>query len=313
MNIFANNEGAGGGVPSRDQIAAADTWDLSPLYANDAAWEADFSVLQEQWPGVGAFKGRVAESAQTLCEVLEFEKALNLRIEQLYHYASLRVAEDSSSAENLRREGVLQNLLTKIGEAASYITPEIQALDDAVFDRYLGDPVLQPWRIALRKIRRLKPHTLTSGEERLMALSGMALYGHCETFNQLTNVDMKFGTLKDEKGEERELTQSSFSSMLVKRDPALRKAAFHQFYREFSDHQYTVASTLSSSVRSDVFRARARNYASAREAALFADEMPVSVYDNLIGSVRANLAPLFRYYELRRKVLQLDEIHHYDT
>jgi oligoendopeptidase F len=151
------------------------------------------------------------------------------------------------------------------------------------------------------------------GEERLLALGSASLYGHGDTFGQLTNVDMTFGSLKDEKGEERELSQSSFSSFLVQRDPAVRKAAFHQFYKEFSGHQFTLASTLSNSVRSDVFRARARSYPSAREAALFSDDVPVAVYDNLIASVRANLEPLFRYYELRRKVLKLDELHHYDT
>jgi len=139
------------------------------------------------------------------------------------------------------------------------------------------------------------------------------LHGHSDTFEQLTNVDMKFGTLRNEKGEERELSQSAFSSFLVQRDPAVRKAAFHQFYREFSDHEYTLSSTLANSIRADVFGARARNYPSAREAALFRDDVPVSVYDNLISSVRANLAPLARYYELRRKVLKLDDIHHYDT
>ncbi|MEI6351775.1 MAG: oligoendopeptidase F [Verrucomicrobiota bacterium] len=314
MNIFRKDEGAGGGkVPTRDQIAAQDTWNLALLYPSDDAWQAEFAAVQAQWPAIAGFKGRVGESASTVRDVMEFEKALNLKIERLYHFAMLRVSEDSSNAENLNREGILQNLLTKTGEASSFIAPELQALDDATFNAYLADPVLDAWQIPLRKLRRLKPHTLTPGEERLLALSGSALHGHRETFSQLTNVDMKFGMLKDETGEERELTQSSFSSFLIKRDPTVRKAAFHQFYKEFADHQYTLAASFASSVRSDVFQARARNYPSAREAALFSDDVPVSVYDNLIGSVRANLDPLFRYYELRRKVLKLDEIHHYDT
>jgi oligoendopeptidase F len=124
---------------------------------------------------------------------------------------------------------------------------------------------------------------------------------------------MKFGKLKDAEGNERELTQSSFSSFLQQRDPLVRKAAFHQFYDEFKDHQFTLAASLASSVRADVFHARARNYPSAREAALFSDDVPVSIYDNLISTVRGNLDALFRYFELRRRVLKLDEIHHYDT
>ena len=315
MNIFFNTGEAGGGgrIPTRDEIPVGDTWDLTALYASDAAWQADFASLQERWPAVAGFQGRVGESAQTLLEVLEFEKMLNLQIEKLGHYAMLRISEDASNAENLQREAVLQNLLTNIGEGTAFILPEIQALDDATFERYWADPLLAKWQIPLRKLRRMKPHTLSGAEERLLALGAAALHGHRDTFEQLTNVDMQFGTLRDEQGVEREMSHSAFSSFLVQRDPAVRKAAFHQFYREFSDHQYTLASTLASSVRADVFRARARNFPSAREAALFYDDVPVSVYDNLISSVRAHLPPLFRYYELRRKALGLREIHHYDT
>jgi len=314
MNIFCNSDEASGGrIPARNEVPVADTWDLSVLYASDEAWSADFANLQTLWPAIAGFKGRVVESALTLREVLEFEKALNLKIERLSHYAMLRISEDASSAANLEREGLLQNLLTSIGEASAFILPEIQALDDAAFERYWAYPQLAEWQIPLRKLRRLKLHTLSGAEERLLALGASALHGHRDTFEQLTNVDMKFGTLRNERGEERELSQSAFSSFLVQRDPSVRKAAFHQFYREFADHEYTLASTFASSVRADVFWARARNYPSAREAALFRDDVPVSVYDNLISSVRANLAPLFRYYELRRKTLKLDEIHHYDT
>ena len=203
--------------------------------------------------------------------------------------------------------------MTKIGETVSFISPEIQAIDDATFEAWLEDPALADWRITLQKLRRMKPHTLSTAEERLLALGYTALTGHEETFSQLTNVDMKFGTLSDEKGREMPLTQSSFSSFLVKRDPAIRRKAFVQYYEEITDHQYTLAAALSSSVKADVFHARARNHPSAREAALFKDDVPVSVYDNLISSVRANLEPLHRYYALRRRVLGLSEIHHYDT
>ena len=191
--------------------------------------------------------------------------------------------------------------------------PEIQAISDERFAEFLDDPALTEWQTQLRKIRRNKPHVLSEPEERLLALGSAALDGYDDTFSQLTDVDMKFGVLTDAEGQERPLTQSSFSSFLVKRDHGLRKRAFHQFYAEFQDHQFTLASSLSYSVKADVFRARARNFPSALEASLFRDDVPSAVYDGLISAVRANLAPLFRYYELRRRVLGLDELHHYDT
>jgi len=177
----------------------------------------------------------------------------------------------------------------------------------------MADPALAEWRVKLHKIRRMKPHVLSEPEERLLALGSAALDGYDDTFLQLTDVDMKFGILTDATGREKPLTQSSFGSFLVKRDDELRKRAFHQFYAEFQDRQYTLATSLAYSVKADVFRARARNYSSALEATLFPDDVPVAVYDNLIKSVRSHLDPLFRYFELRRRVLGLDELHHYDT
>ena len=300
-------------TPTRDDIPEADKWDLSQLFLSADKWSEDFAWIQTTFPGLTTWKRRVGESAEALAEILEFEKALDLKIERVYHYASLQLAEDSSNPDYLARMGQLQNLLTTIGEASSFVVPEIQAIPDQRFSQFLENPALAEWRINLHKIRRMKPHVLSEKEERLLALGSAALDGYDDAFSQLTDVDMKFGMIVDEKGEERPLTQSSYSSFLVKRDHNLRKRAFHQFYAEFQDHQFTLATALSYSVKADVFRARARNYPSALEASLFKDDIPIAVYEALIGSVRKNLAPLFRYYELRRRVLGLEELHPYDT
>jgi len=311
--FFDKDEAGPGAIPTRDQVLLADTWDLTKLYPDEANWNAGFEKLQQTFEQIAQWKGRLGETAQTLREVLEFERALGQLIERLYHYASLKSSEDSSSAENNAREGQLENLLTRVRESEAFVEPEIMAIDDARFAELLRDPSLAEWVTPLQKRRRLKPYTLSEKEERILALGYSALSSQHETFSQLTNVDMKFGTLLDEKGEERPLSQSSWSSFLNKRDAALRRRTFHKFYAEFDDHKFTLAATLAGSIKGDVFRARARGYSSALENALFHDDVPASVYDNLIGSVRANLAPLFRYYALRRRVLKLKEIHQYDT
>jgi oligoendopeptidase F len=300
-------------ILTRADLPDSDKWDLTHLFRSTDKWTEDFAWIQQTYPKLTEWKGRVSESAVTLAACLEFEKSLDQKIERVYHYASLQLAEDSANPEYLARMGQLQNLLTKISETASFLGPEIQAIPDEQFARFLEDPTLATWKIALKKIRRLKPHVLSEREERLLALGSSALDGYDDTFSQLTDVDMKFGVITDEKGEEKPLTQSSYSSFLVKRDHALRKRAFHQFYEEFQDHQFTLASSLAYSVKADVFRARARNYPSALEASLFRDDVPAAVYEGLISAVRNNLTPLFRYYELRRRVLGLDELHHYDT
>ena len=300
-------------TPLRTEVSESDKWDLTPLYTSDEGWEEDFSKLQNSYEGVANFRGKLGESPADLAKCLEFEKGIDLLADQLNQYAALSVSGDSSHAEALSREARLESLMVRVGEAFSFLSPEIQEIPDDTFAVFLGDPALADWTIPLQKLRRRKLHTLSAAEERLLALGSSAVRGHSETFSQLTNVDMLFGTLKDSEGNERELTQSSFSSFLQQRKPSVRKAAFHQFYKEFSEHRFTLAASLANSVRADVFYARARNYPSAREAALFADDVPTTIYDNLISTVRGNLDALFRYFELRRRVLKLEEIHHYDT
>ena len=297
----------------RSEVKEEDTWDLSPLFQDDAAWEAEFASLSSRYPGVRAFSTTLAVSAKNLLDLLEFEKSLDRSSERLGQYSGLRLSEDSSDAMALDREGRLQSLGAKISEACSWVSPEIQAIPDEQFESYLADPILAEWVVPLTRLRRLKAHTLGNNEERLLALSMPALSGHHETFSQLTNVDMSFGTVRDDTGQDIELTQSSFSSLLQRPDRSVRKVAFDAFYSEFSDHRYTLASALSNSVKSDVFLARARNYPSALEASLFMDDVPVAVYDSLISAVRSRLPVLHRYYALRQRVFNLPDLHVYDT
>jgi oligoendopeptidase F len=299
-------------ILTRSEILESDTWDLSRLFRTEEAYREAFAQLRDLYPKTAEYKTRLGESVKTLFACLEFQKSLDQIAERLGHYASLKNAEDSSNNDNLSRQAELTNLLTKVGEVASFINPEIQEIADETFQRFLDDPILAPWKIALIKLRRYKPHTLSEREERLLTLGAPVIRGHSDTFSQLTNVDMKFGSLNVE-GQELALSQSSYFSFLNYRDRDLRRKAFHQFYAEFDDHKYSLASALSSSVRAGAFSAKIRNYPSAREASLFHDNIPLAVYDNLIATVRKNLSVLHEYYELRREILKLDNIHQYDT
>ncbi len=300
-------------VPTRQEIPESDRWDLARIYPDDSAWESDFTALQQRYPQITQFRGRLAESPATLLAALEFEKSIDQPLERLGTYASLRVSENASDPAFLEREARLQNLHTNIVEQCSFLSPELMAVPDAEFAALTAAPALAPWHRVLERLRRFQPHTLNENEERLLAMSSQPLAGHEDTFSQLTNVDLKFGLITDSAGRQVELSQSSFSSFLVKPDHDLRRRTFHQFYEEFTDHKFTLASTLANSVRTDVFHAKARRYPSALDAALFRHNIPTDVYTNLVSTVRANLAPLHRYYELRRRALGLEEVHHYDT
>lgn len=301
------------GLKIRSEVLEGDTWDLSVLFANDAAWEEEFHDLATRYTGIEAFRGTLSRSAGDLLSLLEFEKSIDRSSERLGQYAGLRLSEDSSDAVSLDREGRLQSLGARISESCSWVSPEIQALSEEQFGTYLTDPLLADWIIPLQRLRRLKPHTLSNTEERLLALSLPVISGHHETFSQLTNVDMSFGSVRDDRGQEIELTQSSFSSLLQRPDRSVRKNAFEKFYTEFSDHRYTLASALSHSVKADVFLAKSRNYPSALEASLFVDDVPVAVYESLIQTVRSRLPVLHRYYALRQRVFNLPDLHVYDT
>lgn len=300
-------------VLTRAEVPDSDKWDLTHLFSDVGKWQEDFAWVQQTYPRLKEWKGKIASSAKSFADLLEFEKTIDLKLERLFHFASLQLAEDSANNDYLTRIGQLQNLYTEISEAAAFVVPEIQAIDDETFAKLANHAALKEWQIKLHKIRRLKPHVLSEPEERLMALGSVALGGYDDTFSQLTNVDMKFGALVDVDGREKPLTQSTFSSFLLKRDRELRRRAFEQFYEEFQDHQYTLASSLAYSTKVDVFRARARNYPSALEASLFSDDVPLSVYDGLIASVREGIPVLLRYYELRRRALKIDKLHSYDT
>jgi oligoendopeptidase F len=300
-------------IPTRSEIAPSDTWDLTKLYPSEENYQRGIERLKREYPQYASFKGKIGSSAQELLDALEFDKSVDLLAEKLGHYVSLKASEDSSDRDNLARKAEFSNLGTKIREAASFLTPEIQAIPDEPFATLIADPLLKKWRNSLERLRRYRPHTLTEGEERILAAGASAVRGHRETFSQLTNVDMIFGVVPDDNGQEIALSQSSYISLLHNRDRKVRRQAFEQFYREFSDHRYTLASSLSASVRADVFYARVRNYPSALEAALFGDNVPTAVYDNLIATVRNNLPALHDYYDLRKELLGLDEIHQYDT
>ncbi|MDB6146825.1 MAG: pepF1, partial [Spartobacteria bacterium] len=193
-----SNETSESKTPTRSEVPDCDKWDLSRLYADVGKWQEDFSWVQQTYPQILQWKGRLGESGQTLGAVLEFEKELEIMIERLYHFASLQLAEDSANTEYLARIGQLQNLLTKVGETTAFIGPEIQAIDDSTFKKFISEPGLAEWRVRLQKIRRMKAHVLSEPEERLLALGSVALSGYDDTFSQLTDVDMKFGALTDE-------------------------------------------------------------------------------------------------------------------
>jgi oligoendopeptidase F len=253
------------------------------------------------------WKGKL-HRGQDLAAALEEERRIDLLAERLGQYAHLRVAEDGGDGAARDRSLRLEHLTTELAEETAWFLPELMKIGDAEWSELIRQPHLAEWQGRLERVRRYRPHILDEGEERLMALAGPALGGPDEIFSQLTNVDFRFGTVKDEDGSEMELSHGTFASLLQRQSAEVRRRAWQQYYTEFEQHAFSLAATLASSVKGDVFRAKARKHASARAQSLFPDRVPEKVYDNLVSAVRKNLQPLQRYHRLRKKVLGLKEL-----
>ncbi|HNR35437.1 MAG TPA: oligoendopeptidase F [Candidatus Hydrogenedentes bacterium] len=300
-------------LPKRHEVAVNDTWDLSPLFKSDEAWMRAYRKLERQIPRLAGFKGTLGRSARCLLACLEFQTRFEREAERLGEYAGLKAAEDVG---NSRYQGLVaryMHLATNANEQASYIAPEIQAIPAGRMREFLKDKCLAPYRFQLKKLLRYKPHILSHAEERLLAMQGEVIEALPRIFNQLNDADLSFGACEDDRGKKVPLTQGSFRSFLESHRRSIRKKAFDQFYAEYDAHKNTLAAALNASVLQDVYQARVRHFPSAREAALFADNVPIAVYDNLIETVRAHLDIVHRYLAIRKKALRLKSLHVYDT
>ncbi|MBN1534413.1 MAG: oligoendopeptidase F [Spirochaetes bacterium] len=300
-------------VPDRNEIDDSSKWDLSPLFSNDDDWESLFVELENKSAGYAAFRGTLHESAETLRRAIDFDLDVSRGMDRLFTYAHLRSDEDKANQRylGLYQRGV--SLYTRMSELSSFMGPEIQSIDNESMARFLKDPALGGYRFYLERILRDKPHTLPGEIEEILAMGGEIAMAPSQIFGQLDNADLRFGTILDEKGRERELSHGNFSSFLMSRSREVRETAFFRYYRSYDAMKNTIAAALSHSVKKDLFYSRVRKFGSCREAALFSDNVPGAVYDSLLSAVRANLSPLFRYLDLRKRVLGLEELHFYDT
>jgi oligoendopeptidase F len=300
-------------LPKREQVKEADQWDLGKLFKSDAQWEKAFKAWSESIPGYEKFRGKLAGGAKTIAELMKFDAEFDRAGERLGNYAFLSTAEDQGDSDAQRMKGRFQHVAAQAAQAASWIRPELLAIPAKTMDAFLADPALAEWKLALERTLRYRPHTLSKKEENLLAMQGPMSEASNQIFRQLNDADLKFGMLKNERGETVELGHSSFSAFLHSPKRPVRQKAFHQYYAQYDAHKHTIAASLNGSVQRDVYYAKARGYKSALESALFADNVPTSVYDNLIDSVHKHLPSVYRYYDLRKRKMKLPDIHHYDT
>lgn len=299
-------------LPDRALVPVQDTWDLSSLCANDEAWGQAFSAWENRIGEYAQFAGTLGTSPAQLARCLRLDLDLDREAERLGTFASLKATEDTGNSTYAGMKARFLGAASRAAQAASFIRPEIMAIPEDTMARFLAHAELADFQLLLERYLRYRPHTLSPAEERLLAMQTEMAQTAGLVFNQLNNADLKFGEITTDKGTI-ELSHASFSTCLHSPDRDVRRQAFHQYYEQYAAHDHTIAATLAGSIHKDIYYARARGYSSAREMALFDDNMPISVYDNLISTVREFLPALHRYYRVRREAMGLEEIHHYDT
>lgn len=298
-------------VAQRADIAPEHRWRLEDLFENQAAWDAEYETVMKHLGEIRAYEGRLGD-AEAVRQCFELEDKIGFHTERLYVYANMRHHEDMRDQTNMALADKAKKLAVQAREATSFITPEILALSEEQLKAYIADPALSAYRFTLEEMLRQKPHVLSKAEEALMAQVGNLSQAPGTIFGMINNADMKFPKIRNEQGEEVELTHGSYIQFLENRNRDVRREAFKAMYDTYAKQKNTLAATLSANVTKNLFYAKARNYPSALEMALSGDNIPVSVYTNLIDTIHESLPLLHRYMALRKKLLGVDELHMYD-
>lgn len=300
-------------LPSRQEIADELKWRLEDMYPTDQEWEEDFRWVRDRLPELGTFRGKLGESGDVLLECLQLQDTLSQRIEKLFVYAHMRKDEDNTNDTYQALLDRAESLSIQYGSQASFIEPEILSIPEAKLQEFVQNTEgLQLYRHYLDEINRMREHTLSVEQEWLLAEAAEMGQAPGNIFSMFNDADVTFPVIKDENGEEVELTKGRFVKFLESPDRRVRRDAFLALYQVYGSWRNTLAATLSANVKRAAFFARVRKYQSTLEAALDGDNVPVEVYDNLIDTVLKNLPAMHKYVRLRKRALGLDELHMYD-
>ncbi len=297
-------------IPLRAEVAQKDKWDLTSLYKSDREWEEALKQITAYAKELAAMKGTLAQSKENLLKALKLFEQFEQTAELAGSYAFLLTAGDAGDSANQDKEGRYMMCASQAGTEISFFEPELQSIPDEKISLWLKGSEFDNYRIFMQKLLYLKPYILSEKEERILAMQAEPNETAHKAFSMLTNVDLDFGIVQG-----KPLSQTSFSAFLENEDREIRKEAYTKFYDTFNAHKNTIAALYAGSVNLDIYQSKVRGYNSSIEAALFPDKVPLEVYKNLIATVRANLAPLHKYYSVRRKILKLGDqpLRHYDV
>ncbi|MCP9015781.1 oligoendopeptidase F [Streptococcus sp. CF8_St5-17] len=301
-------------VLQRNEINEKDTWDLSTIFETDQKWEEELALLTEDTKEAASLEGHLLDSAESLLNITERYLDLSRRLEKLYVYAHMKNDQDTRVAKYQEYYAKAMTLYSQLDQVFSFYEPEFMAITEEQYQNFLAEePRLQPYKHFFDKLLQNKEHVLSQREEELLAGAGEIFGAASETFAILDNADIAFPFVKDEDGNEVQLSHGVYMRLVESKNREVRRGAYEALYSTYEQYQHTYAKTLQTNVKVQNYRAKVRNYKSAREAALAANFVPESVYDNLVSAVRKHLPLLHRYLSLRSKILGIPDLKMYDV
>ena len=299
---------------SREEIDSKYKWDLSSMFPSDEAFEAALEELKAYCPKLLAFKGKISTSAQALLEFLQLEDQMTLLLYKIINYAERKSDEDTRVAKYQAYVANATSAYTQVGEATSWFAAELLAIPAESVEKFYAEvPALEFYRRKLNKILNQREHTLSAEEEALLARAEELAVQPTNIFSMFDDADLTFDDAVDSEGKTHKLTSGSFVPLLMDADRVLRESAFKQLYSRFGEFRNTSAAILTSQVKNLQFFSSSRKYASSLEAALAENEIPVEVYNNLIDAVHQNFPAFYKYVDLRKRVMGLDELRFWDV
>lgn len=298
-------------VKKREEMDPQYHWKLEDIFATEKAWDEEFDKAKSMLPQFQAYQGKL-NNAQDIFECFKLDDQLSMYLERLYVYANMRLHQNMANTKYQALAEKARKLSVEANEALSFINPEILALSNEKLDQLIADPQLAEYKHSLEEMKRSKAHILSQAEEAIMAQVGNISSASSNIFGMLNNADMKFPKVKNERGEEVELTHGTYIQFLESKNRDVRREAFGAMYRTYSSLKNTLGATFSANINKNLFMTKVRKYNSALEMYLYGDNVPTSVYNNLIETIHEHLPLMYRYMELRKKLLGIEELHMYD-
>lgn len=298
---------------TRSEIEEKYKWDLTPIYKDVDSWYEDYDLALKEIKKVLEFKGNIVKNAKNLLDYIEFSTNLERKLYKLYYYAHLNFDSDTTNDEYQKMNGKIENLLAEYNRLDSFANPEMMKIDySQVKEFYKEEPRLEEYEFLLEQLYRYKDHILNTEAESIISSFANINSTPEQVFEALTDSDLRFGKVKNDKGEEIELTESNYSSFIESTNRDVRKEAFEMLLKTYSNYKNTIANTFAGNVEVLTTMAKLKKYSSSLEASLFDDNISTEVYNNLIDTVSNNLNVLYKYFDLKKEVLGLDEFHLYD-